>query len=925
MSENLESRAKLIAGLDPGGNVKAIAVGNDGQLLGSGGSSGGGGDASAANQQTEIAKLISIDNKTTSDPATGSKQDKIINLLESYELLSSNDLVSDQIFSINTIGANCNTFALAVRGNNLSAIVRLRGHLNNNEETVEEINIYKLGNKTFIGDEIDELDIYLCRCNSPVLVIDCYDVDEPFTLDVYKYPAHLYDSILNDVNLLKLTGHASSIPFFGDTGIFGWLATISSGINSSIYSQINNLFTSLGNQNSTTASDDTSSASLISLFKRLLSVKLPTNLENDRIKTQAVLSSTTITGNSSDASTLVIPSTNISDYSFISIQLSGTFNAIITFDFSNNETTWFPGYLYAVNSLNTPFNSYTNVGIYYGNKQAKFFRVRISTYISGTVVGTLSLSTTPTTPGFPIVSLGSGTVDTELPSAVILNDTIGLNSSPSVIGANYLFNGTNWDRARTSGSGRALVDGSGVTQPISSSALTSIDTKTPALGQALSAASRPVVLPAAQITALTPPTTITANLGTIAGVSTEITLSAVNSKLPTGLTVTNNRLLVDTGNSASTITGIYNDTLPNLINNQTSSLQLNNRGELITTFVDRSSITGNITTRDINSTFHQNWGNTNQNIYTGTPTSNSFVLINCSGQSSFSVNISGTFTGTLSFEKSFDDGASWVTTSVRGEGTNYIVTTTDNYGKFVGNSAGCTNIRVRSTAVMTGSATVKIMLGAGNSTTSILNGVRLFDKVSGVEGTIKPASTLPVSTDTATVVTLRDLATVSLFSNIVDTELPPAVILTDGMFLAASPSTISPCYLWNSGAWDRAKSVSSSGQGLGRALISPSTTVVTLLNSVASATVGSSQNLVSVYEKVTAQLIINSGTVTAINCDIEGSLNANNRWFLLATLSDTTDGAAVFSAGKCFSQIRANLKTLTGTSPNISILFGATA
>ena len=44
--------------------------------------------------------------------------------------------------------------------------------------------------------------------------------------------------------------------------------------------------------------------------------------------------------------------------------------------------------------------------------------------------------------------------------------------------------------------------------------LASIDTKTPALGQALAAASVPVVLTAAQITTLTPPTTVTANAGT---------------------------------------------------------------------------------------------------------------------------------------------------------------------------------------------------------------------------------------------------------------------------------------------------------------------------------------------------------------------------------------------------------------------------
>lgn len=72
------------------------------------------------------------------------------------------------------------------------------------------------------------------------------------------------------------------------------------------------------------------------------------------------------------------------------------------------------------------------------------------------------------------------------------------------------------------------VDGSAVTQPISAAALPlpsgastsalqttgntslgSIDTKTPALGQALAAASVPVILPSATITTLTPPAAIT--------------------------------------------------------------------------------------------------------------------------------------------------------------------------------------------------------------------------------------------------------------------------------------------------------------------------------------------------------------------------------------------------------------------------------
>lgn len=73
------------------------------------------------------------------------------------------------------------------------------------------------------------------------------------------------------------------------------------------------------------------------------------------------------------------------------------------------------------------------------------------------------------------------------------------------------------------GSGTFLVDGSAHTQPVSATSLplptnaaqetgghlASLDTKLPSQGQALSSASLPVVLPAAQITTLTPPTTVT--------------------------------------------------------------------------------------------------------------------------------------------------------------------------------------------------------------------------------------------------------------------------------------------------------------------------------------------------------------------------------------------------------------------------------
>jgi hypothetical protein len=62
--------------------------------------------------------------------------------------------------------------------------------------------------------------------------------------------------------------------------------------------------------------------------------------------------------------------------------------------------------------------------------------------------------------------------------------------------------------------------------------LGALNAKTPALGQALAAGSTPVVLPTAQINALTPLSTITANLGTISNAATEATLNALNTKTP---------------------------------------------------------------------------------------------------------------------------------------------------------------------------------------------------------------------------------------------------------------------------------------------------------------------------------------------------------------------------------------------------------
>src|SRR5207253_2523016 len=134
-----------------------------------------------------------------------------------------------------------------------------------------------------------------------------------------------------------------------------------------------------------------------------------------------------------------------------------------------------------------------------------------------------------------------------------------------------------------------------------------LDTKIPVLGQALSAASTPVVLPAAQVTALTPPTTITANIGNTNGLVLDNTITGGNQKtkltdgtnnvalsntsplgteyslitrnIPSGIQAVNGTVTVSNTEFLAYLEGIYNSTLPTITNGNKANLQLSSRGE----------------------------------------------------------------------------------------------------------------------------------------------------------------------------------------------------------------------------------------------------------------------------------------------------------------------------------------------------------
>lgn len=219
---------------------------------------------------------------------------------------------------------------------------------------------------------------------------------------------------------------------------------------------------------------------------------------------------------------------------------------------------------------------------------------------------------------------------------------------------------------------------------------------------------------------------------------------------------------------------IYNSTLPTITNGNKANLQLSSRGELLTSFIDFVSSTINISVADGGSA--STTGADSQVIYSGTPTANSSTAATVSGDSSFAIQVDGTFVGTLQFERSLDGGATYTAISAFAAGTAYTRSTTTQIGRWHGNCSSANSIRVRATSWTSGTANVRILAGAGTGTITVGNPLRLFDQVSGAQASIKAASTLAQTTDTAIVVAQRPDAIALTFTSLTlvnaNTEYP---------------------------------------------------------------------------------------------------------------------------------------------------------
>jgi hypothetical protein len=125
---------------------------------------------------------------------------------------------------------------------------------------------------------------------------------------------------------------------------------------------------------------------------------------------------------------------------------------------------------------------------------------------------------------------------------------------------------------------------------------------------------------------------------------------------------------------------------------------------------DSRPASGTITAQDTGSSSAS--GQDSIALVTGTPSASSTKSWAINGQATARIQITGTWTGTLAFEGSIDGGTTWFAQPIRVSGLVHTRSSVTGNGLFDVDVSGLSNLRVRSTASMTGTATVQTTFSA---------------------------------------------------------------------------------------------------------------------------------------------------------------------------------------------------------------------
>lgn len=190
--------------------------------------------------------------------------------------------------------------------------------------------------------------------------------------------------------------------------------------------------------------------------------------------------------------------------------------------------------------------------------------------------------------------------------------------------------------------------------------------------------------------------------------------------------------------------------------------------------VDVAPSTVNITVVDSGST--STVSSNGQALVTGTPTANSFASFTLAGIETVRVQVSGTWTGTLASEMSMDSGTTWSIVGLH-QGAFTAGSFTSN---LIGgcNVAGATNFRMRATATITGTATVRVTESFNTSSVYIANAAPSGNYISLLNSTTATLTSGSVFTGTS--------EDVSNFSEIRISVIASHASATDGLSIQQS-------------------------------------------------------------------------------------------------------------------------------------------
>jgi len=283
--------------------------------------------------------------------------------------------------------------------------------------------------------------------------------------------------------------------------------------------------------------------------------------------------------------------------------------------------------------------------------------------------------------------------------------------------------------AAGSGAATGLVtvqgNASGTAIPVSLSAnqsvnLSQVGGTSFALGQQLAASSLPVVLTAAQLTTLTPITGGSTSVNQTNGTQKTQIVDASGNVIAS----TSNALNVNVSSGTVTATNSANGNTGSAVPTQATYIGGNYAGNLIGLKLDSA---GELLVQQADSTA------------TGTITSNQSVSIALNGAGTVGIQISGTWSGSITAEGSVDGtNYSALPCAALTSGGIGSVFTVNNI--FQASVAGLAYMRMRGTTVATGTATINLISNHAVGAISLLNnlpsGTNTIGSISNISGTV---------------------------------------------------------------------------------------------------------------------------------------------------------------------------------------------